>query len=608
MAAARSDGLGPISPELILVSPQEIARLARELLPDPPWAVSTPAPVETRLAPPPCLRPIIVAAEEPAPRRRGRRRVAFTAALAAAIVVGFVLATMRRDGARPAETTGQPVATTQAAKPVTRKASAHHVRHMQVRVTRHARVKSHPGRTVHPTAAKPPLAKHKPKTVTVEPTMSTLPTTPTPTTSTPTVSTTQIEISEVHPTSLSPFAATIAWRTSEPVTSQVAYGLDSRSLWTAAGAPSVDHSAVVNGLTFNTTYRLWVDAHASDGRTASSPFLLTTPPLSGPTNGGTGNSAFLVDGQPLFPTMVWNACVESYATAFAAGIDLFMGQGCGGAERQLGALGGRGFLVSDALDAAAPGAVGTFLPDEWDTHLPSNLTTETARHLVPDNGGGPRFLTLTNHFYSVAAPLPQGRGMYSALVQTADVVGFDLYPLQNWCRYDDFGHVFESQRQLVQLAAGKPTFQWIEARGMDCHDPTLTPTAETVHAETWLAIAGGAHAIGYFPYDFGPGIGAQIAMDKRQIQSLVPALLEPPLQASAANPVKVGAREHNGAIYVIAVNASRVPVSAAITVPSLGSRRLTSLDGGRSVTSAAGAFSDTFAPLEVHVYIAAPTS
>jgi hypothetical protein len=56
------------------------------------------------------------------------------------------------------------------------------------------------------------------------------------------------------------------------------------------------------------------------------------------------------------------------------------------------------------------------------------------------------------------------------------------------------------------------------------------------------------------------------------------------------------------------VNASRVPVSAAITVPSLGSRRLTSLDGGRSVTSAAGAFSDTFAPLEVHVYIAAPTS
>ena len=89
--------------------------------------------------------------------------------------------------------------------------------------------------------------------------------------------------------------------------------------------------------------------------------------------------------------------------------------------------------------------------------------------------------------------------MYPALVANADVLGFDLYPLQNWCRYDDFGHVFDAQRELVALASGKPTFQWIKARTMDCHDPTLDPSADTVHAETWLAIAGGATGIGYFP-------------------------------------------------------------------------------------------------------------
>ena len=430
----------------------------------------------------------------------------------------------------------------------------------------------------------------------------------TPSTPSPPVSTTPIDITDVHTTSLTAFSARIEWQTSEPVTSEVAYGLDSPTLWSAADTPSVDHLAVVDGLTFNTTYHLWVQAQASDGRSASSPFLLTTPPLSGPVTGSTANSAILANGQVLFPTMVWAACPDQYSGELAAGIDLFMGKDCGSAEKQLGDLGNRGFLVTNAQDQAAPGAIGTFLPDEWDTFLPNNLSADTARGLVPNNGGGPRFLTLTNHFYSHAEPLPQGRGMYPALIQTADVLGFDLYPLQNWCRYDDFGHVFESQRELTHLAAGKPTFQWIEARGMDCHDPTLNPTAETVHAETWLAIAGGAHAMGYFPKDFGPGIGAQIAADKRQIETLVSALLEPELEAGATSPVKVGAREHNGAIYVIAVNASRTTATSTITVPSLGTRPLTSLDGTSTVTPAAGAFSDTFAPLSVHVYIAAPTT
>jgi hypothetical protein len=128
-----------------------------------------------------------------------------------------------------------------------------------------------------------------------------------------------------------------------------------------------------------------------------------------------------------------------------------------------------------------------------------------------------------------------------------------------------------------------------------------------VHAETWLAIAGGAHAMGYFPYDFSAEIGSQIASDKRMVQTLVPALLEPALPADASGgPVKAGARMHNGAIYVIAVNGSRVSASATINVPALGDRQLISLDGTRSVSASGGSFTDTFAPLEVHVYISPP--
>src|SRR5256885_2313236 len=94
---------------------------------------------------------------------------------------------------------------------------------------------------------------------------------------------------------------------------------------------------------------------------------------------------------------------------------------------------------------------------------------------------------------------------------------------------------------------------------MDCSgDPALDPNPETVRAETWLAIAGGAHGMGYFRKGGGPEVGAEITREKLEIETLVPALTAPALPAGAEGDiVRVGAREHNGAIYVIAVNASR---------------------------------------------------
>ena len=79
------------------------------------------------------------------------------------------------------------------------------------------------------------------------------------------------------------------------------------------------------------------------------------------------------------------------------------------------------------------------------------------------------FLTLTNHFYSDAAPLPWGSaGFYPALIAKADVIGFDLYPLQEWCQPNRMADVFYAQRELVKLAGEKPTFQWIEADDWKC--------------------------------------------------------------------------------------------------------------------------------------------
>jgi hypothetical protein len=419
------------------------------------------------------------------------------------------------------------------------------------------------------------------------------------------------EIENVHTTSLTPFSATIAWRTSVPATSRIAYGLDAPVLWTAPKIASTEHQATLTGLTFSTSYKIAVTATNEGSPSRVEEYVLTTPALSGPVQMTTSTGVILLNGQPSFPKLVWAQCPDAVAGNLAVGIDLFMGNGCGSGSDLATWVSGRAFVLANAQapNAARAGTVGTHLPDEWDTHLPGDLTTADAMRLVPEiPGSGPRFLTLTNHFYSRASPLPQGKGMYPALAASADVLGFDLYPLQNWCRFDSFGDVFDSQLDLVALGRGRPTFQWIEARQMDCMGDQLDPTPETVRAEAWLSIAGGAHAIGYFPNNWSYEVGAEIARTNHEIQGLVPALVEPPIAASVSlgSSVKAGAREHNGAVYVIAVNASRSAATASINVPALGDRILRSLDGQHTLTASGGSFTDSFGPLEVRVYIASP--
>jgi hypothetical protein len=444
--------------------------------------------------------------------------------------------------------------------------------------------------------------------------VSSAPLPPAPTTTAPAAPTPPAPtIEDVHTVSLTPFGATIAWRTSVPASSRIAYGLDAPVVWTDASSDSTSHQATVSGLAFSTSYKLAVTAENAGGQAPIAEFLLTTPALSGQVQMTTADGAILLNGQPSFPRMVWGQCPDAVNPNLAVGIDVFMGNNCGTGTTLASWLSGRAFVLGNAQAPAAAraGSVGVHLPDEWDTFLPNDLTlADVLRMAPPTPDSGPRFLTLTNHFYSGAAPLPQGKGMYPALAAGADVLGFDLYPLQNWCRYDSFGDVFDSQVDLVALARGKPTYQWIEARGMDCRGAQLDPTPETVRAETWLAIAGGAHAIGYFPNNWAPEVGAEIARSSREIQSLVPALVEPATAASVSlgSTVRVGAREHNGAVYVIAVNASRAPATATITVPAAGNRTFRTLDGAQAVTVKGGTFSDSFGPLEVRVYIASPQS
>jgi hypothetical protein len=136
----------------------------------------------------------------------------------------------------------------------------------------------------------------------------------------------------------------------------------------------------------------------------------------------------------------------------------------------------------------------------------------------------------------------------------------------------------------------------------------LEPTAATVRAETWLAIAGGAKGIGFFPSAFSGPIGGELARLSAQIGSLAPALDTPvvPVSTMPGRPVVATARRMNGATYVIAVNTARGAAGATLSVPGLQAGRVWVLGERRSIRVRHGGFGDGFAPLEAHVYVAPP--
>jgi hypothetical protein len=424
-------------------------------------------------------------------------------------------------------------------------------------------------------------------------------------------------ISDPEVVALSSSSAQITFHTNHPATTRASYGIDAPAVWTGAEtAGSLDHQVVLDGLTFSTTYQVWLHAIDDYNQTQTAVVSLTTAPMSNNTVATTSASRIMLDGQPFFPLAVWAQCSDGYASNLADGINLFIGGGCED-ERQLPArLAGRAYSVVAAEDAAATGrgVIGWYFPDEWDAFLESNVTRADLAKQIPDATPGKiSFLNLTNHFYSHAAPLPQGKGMYPLLYSLADVLSFDLYPLQVWCK-PAFGDVFDAQHELSNVTGGKPTFQWIEVAPMEhacAKNPANDPTPKTIRAETWLAVAGGADGIGYFPNYWkysDAGIGAEIARTNQQLQELAPVLLAQQVPAAAdAASVKVSARTLNGALYVIAVNTSTTETTQTrITVDGVAGRSATVLGDGGVVGSDDTGFTDTFAPLAAKVFVIPP--
>jgi hypothetical protein len=423
-----------------------------------------------------------------------------------------------------------------------------------------------------------------------------------------------LEITNVQVSGLTSSSAHITWQTNIPTLEQTAFGLDAPTVWTApSSAVRIDHVSDVTGLEYSTTYTAYLHAVDEWNRAQTATVTFTTGPMLSQSNARTSGTSIFVDDRPFFPTAVWEQCSDMFNSNINDGINLFMGDGCKDDTTLPTWLGGRAYSIVDSENANATGrgVIGWYFPDEWDAFLTSNVKRSDLEKDIPSaRPGRISFLTLTNHFYSKAEPLPQGKGMYPVLFQIPDVLGFDLYPLQVWCR-PAFGDVFDAQSELRSASGGKPTFQWIEVARMEqpCRTHSeLDPTPQTVRAEAWLSIAGGATGVGFFPNHWSDPIGTEITRTDRQIKALTQALLAPIAAATSDNPtVRVSARTLNGALYVIAVNTTSTTVSARINVDGIAGRSATVLDGsGPAVASDDRGFSDTFGPLDARVYVVPP--
>jgi hypothetical protein len=467
-------------------------------------------------------------------------------------------------------------------------------------------------------------------------------------------SATQAPVPDIVGIEARPFSATVKWHVSDPSRVVLEVGPDDRfGVWstTTVAQSSLTGRTTLSGLEPGTTYRFRVVARwrngfkseargsfrtdpwpsataatavpaAADGSSSSSgsPFVLppalppgVTPTAPASTGGGLpagtptveSSAPLRVNGNAIFPRMVWRQCPTYYPTSLSAGINLFLGVSCAGPDEQIDRLAGRAIST---VDAATPGVSG---PDVVGWHLPdeADVSVGVAQNLPrPQGNGKVTFLTVTDHFSQNAAPPANGKGIYPAFFDRADVIGFDTYPVEGRCSLAQIDNVYWMQRELVALTGGKPTFQWIEAGPMEHCRENVDPTPAVVRAETWLAIAGGARGIGYFPDWWAEDIRSEVRLGNREILALAPALLSPVAKAnwSTDSPVRVGVRRYNGATYVIAVNTSTSPATASFTLPGLGGRKLHVFRDGREVTPLGDLVMDKLPGLGVAVYVVPP--
>jgi hypothetical protein len=343
---------------------------------------------------------------------------------------------------------------------------------------------------------------------------------------------------------------------------------------------------------------------------------------TGPTaRASIGPTAILVAGRPFFPIMLLDQC-DAAATlrARTLGVNLVVNENCthAPARSQLRALqrGQLAVLPIDARSVRGARLAGWTYPDEPENNGWTAATLASRFAYTRGSADGLiSFVTTTSGFFRPPYANPKTkRSTIGAIARVADVAGFDLYPI-NRCQHD-LSQVYDAQRAFIDLVGPMPTFQWIETGPLDSkYCGGVTVSAPQITAEAWLAVIGGARAIGFFTQSLSPPAAFSVSRDGRRAiarfaaaaREVRPGLVGTTVASSADSlAVKVLARASADAAYVFAVNSSGYEdARVQIHVPRLRSGRIRVFGEKRTVKVTNHEFVDVLPPFGVHVYVQA---
>ncbi|MGQ9506032.1 MAG: hypothetical protein ACUVQR_14100 [Thermogutta sp.] len=277
----------------------------------------------------------------------------------------------------------------------------------------------------------------------------------------------------------------------------------------------------------------------------------------------------------------------------------------------------------------APDGRNVFLsPPRWVPRSTPEQTWEQYQKIKAADPSRPVAMTFTGYFHPHFGKWreEERKSLYPMYIRATDIVGFDIYPIYGWNKPEWIHLVYEATAQLKELAGPRPVYAWIETSKGGQYTGDLERqkdvTPEHIRAEVWMALCGGATAIGYFTHIWKPSYRqfgvpeenqAALRALNDQLTRLAPAILAKrntkEIQFDVPSGVRVAAfsTEYDNSIYLFAVNYDPALKTAEVTfqVPLAkidGATNVEVVDEDRGVALNQATFTDSFAPLAVHIY------
>lgn len=340
-----------------------------------------------------------------------------------------------------------------------------------------------------------------------------------------------------------------------------------------------------------------------------------------------------------FPIGVWLQDPKNAARYQAVGINLYIGLWEGPTEAQLAALAKVDMPVFCDQNAVGlsnrnnPLIVGWLQGDEPDNSQwagrfgPPYSTKRVQQAYQAMRAADPSRPVMLNLGQAVAHDDYIGRGIrrnhpedYPEYLKGCDIASFDIYPVthNDPAIAGKLEFVARGVERLVKWNAGKPSWNAIECTHIE--NAKIKPTPAQVRSEIWMSLIHGSRGIIYFVHQWKPAFREAALLDdpemvaavtaiNKQIRELAPVLNSPTLPGRVtvtlpANspPVATMVKEHDGAIYLFAVDMRNLPARATFKISGLKNSAAEVLGENRSVTAVAGEFNDSFSPYEVHLY------